>query len=86
MAAANINVSSTADRPLTLPPVEYFSDYNGKDTICRAEDGTLVSLKDPKCPQQIRDAMRRQGPAATSVDTSINSDMTTLTKPDPELQ
>ena len=86
MQAANVNVASSASRPLTLPPEQYFSDYNGKDTICRANDGTLVSLRDAKCPQQIRDAMRHQGPAGGSVDAGINSDMTSLANKTQPLQ
>ena len=82
MQAANVNTSA-GSRPLTLPPEQYFSDYNGKDTICRAKDGSLVSLRDPKCPQEIRDALRRSGPAGTSVDAGINSDINSLTKKTP---
>lgn len=80
MSAANINVASQGNRPLYLPPVTYFTDYKGKNLICKTSDGSFVALNDPKCPQAIRDALRRQGPEAVSVDGGINSDMTTLAK------
>ena len=80
MSAANINVASAGNRPLTLPPVNYFTDYKGKNFICKADDGSFVALNDPKCPQKIRDALRREGPQAVSVDGGISSDMNTLTK------
>lgn len=80
MSAANINVASAGNRPLTLPPVNYFTDYKGKNFICKADDGSFVALSDPKCPQKIRDALRREGPQAVSVDGGISSDMNTLAK------
>jgi hypothetical protein len=78
MSAANVTTAGT--RPLTLPPVQYFADYKGRDTICKTPDGNFVALNDPKCPQAIRDALRREGPQAVGVDAGINSDMNTLTK------
>jgi hypothetical protein len=75
MQAANMQVSEAGSRPLTLPPVSYFSDYKGKDTVCKATDGTLVALTDKRCPTQIRDAMRRAGPTPVSIDQSINQDL-----------
>jgi len=80
MSAANINVASAGNRPLTLPPVNYFTDYKGKNFICKADDGSFVALNDPKCPQKIRDALRREGPQAVSVDGGISSDLNTLAK------
>jgi hypothetical protein len=74
MAAANIQTSSSDNRPLTLPPVSYFSEYKGKDTVCKALDGTLVSLSDPRCPAQIRDAMRKSGPVVQSVDEQMQQE------------
>jgi|SRR6185437_14692037 hypothetical protein len=67
MMAANMTPRSNGDRPLTLPPVSYFSDYKGKDTVCKATDGTLVALNDKRCPAAVKDAMRKQAPEAPSV-------------------
>ncbi|MGN6101341.1 MAG: hypothetical protein ACTHOR_09350, partial [Devosia sp.] len=50
------------------------SGYNGGDAICRAADGTLVSLKDPKCPEDIRKALRRAGPQGNGVASAISQD------------
>lgn len=80
MAAANVNVAAQGQRPLYLPPVQYFADYKGRDTICKAPDGSFVALSDPKCPQAIRDALRRQGPQGGAVSAGIDSDLNTLAK------
>lgn len=74
MQAANMQVSSNDNRSLTLPPTSYFTSYKGKDAICLAKDGTLVSLKDPKCPDEIKKAMQRQGPDGGGVDAAIAKD------------
>lgn len=75
MQAANMQVSANGNRPLTLPPESYFSDYKGRDTVCRADDGTLVALTDKRCPAKIRDAMRRDMGTPMGVDQSIKRDM-----------
>jgi hypothetical protein len=75
MAAANINVNSNAERPLTLPPEAYFTPYKGRDLVCLAADGTLVTLRDSRCPAAIRNAMKKDLPPATSVDQGINQDI-----------
>lgn len=67
MAAANMTARTSGDRPLTLPPVSYFSDYKGKDTVCKATDGTLVALNDPRCPAAVKNAMRKRAPEGGSV-------------------
>jgi len=74
LQAANVSVSTSGNRPLTLPPVSYFSSYKGKDAICLAKDGTLVSLSDPKCPDEIKKAMRKAGPDGRGIDAAIAQD------------
>ncbi|MDR3476126.1 MAG: hypothetical protein P4M09_31160 [Devosia sp.] len=74
MQAANMQVSENGSRALTLPPADYFSSYHGKDAVCLAKDGTLVSLSDPKCPDEIKKAMRRDGPAGNGVAAAISRD------------
>jgi hypothetical protein len=74
--AARLQVANTqvpGARPLTLPPASYFTSYQGKDAICKAADGSLVSLSDPKCPDQIRHALRGAQPVAGSVANDIQS-------------
>ncbi|HVW92432.1 MAG TPA: hypothetical protein VHB74_07475 [Devosia sp.] len=73
MAAAT-QVASSASRPLTLPPTSYFSSYKGKDAVCRASDGTLVSLSDSRCPAQIRKALARDLTPTQGVDQQINTE------------
>jgi hypothetical protein len=48
----------TSNRPLYMPPADYFTTVNGKDLVCLAKNGDLVSLSDPNCPQSIRDALQ----------------------------
>jgi hypothetical protein len=71
MAASTQVANSDGSRPLTLPPASYFSSYKGKDTVCRANDGTLVALSDARCPAQIRNAMRKDTGPVESVSTTI---------------
>lgn len=59
MQAANINVGvSTADRPLYLPPDDYFTVVGGREAVCKAADGTLVPIGSDKCPVAIRNALK----------------------------
>lgn len=46
------------DRPLYLPPDEYFTTVNNQDTVCLAANGDLVPLNDPACPPEIRAALQ----------------------------
>lgn len=46
------------DRPLYLPPDEYFTTVNNQDLICLAPNGDLVPLNDPACPPEIRAALQ----------------------------
>ena len=76
MSAANF--SGATNRPLTLPPEEYFTTYKGKNLVCLAPNGQLVALNDPSCPDAIRKALRKGGPNSGGVDASINSQLTSL--------
>jgi hypothetical protein len=58
MQAANIHVSEAGTRP-------------GKDSICLAKDGTLVALNDPKCPAEVKAAMRKDGPVGQDINGAI---------------
>ena len=49
-------------RSLIIPPDEYFTVINGTELICLAEDGSLVSLSDRKCPTAIRRALGPKAP------------------------
>jgi len=62
MTAAGMNVSTSNERPLYLPPERYFTVVGGRDMICQAPDGQLVPLNDARCPEQIRRALRNAGP------------------------
>lgn len=43
--------------------------------ICKTPDGSMVPLRDPKCPEDIRRAMQPDdGPPAPSIDQSMNND------------
>lgn len=52
-------VRSESDRPLYLPPDEYFSTVGGQDLVCLAENGDLVTIEDPNCPEEIRTALKQ---------------------------
>mgnify|MGYP000610359235 CR=1 FL=1 len=57
MKAARIEVQENTERPLFLPPDEYFTTVGGQDLICLADNGDLVPLDDPACPPAIRAAL-----------------------------
>ena len=54
MTAAQLQAGQ---RPLYLPPVEYFTTVKGKDMVCLASSGELVPLDDAACPPAIRNAL-----------------------------
>jgi hypothetical protein len=47
-------------RPLYLPPEEYFTTVQGKDTVCLAADGAIVPINDKACPPEVRKALLAQ--------------------------
>ncbi len=58
MQAARIELSQNVARPLYLPADEYFTVFGDVNLICLAKNGDLVSLKDPRCPPEIRAALQ----------------------------
>lgn len=67
MRAANIQVTGNANRPLYLPPAEYFTRVGDAQLVCRAANGELVSLRDNRCPADIRRALQTQGPQGSAM-------------------
>ena len=59
MQAANVAVSGSAERPLYLPPAEYFTRVGDAELVCSTPSGQLVSMKDPACPPAARAALER---------------------------
>jgi hypothetical protein len=59
MQAANIAVQGSAQRPLYLPPDEYFTRVGNSELVCSTPSGEIVSINDPKCPPAIREALKR---------------------------
>lgn len=49
-----------ANRPLYLPPERYFTKVGGTELICLTDDGDLVPLDSPLCPEEIRAALQGQ--------------------------
>jgi hypothetical protein len=58
MQRANMSVTVNTDRPLYLPPEEYFTRVGDADMVCAAGNGEIVSINDPKCPTSVRNAIR----------------------------
>jgi len=58
MQQAGRVVTRSGDRPLYLPPDEYFTTVNNQDLVCMAPNGDLVPLDDPSCPPAIRAALQ----------------------------
>ena len=75
----NVAYSANSQRPLYLPPEEYFTRVGDADLVCAIGGGQVVPLSDPRCPDEVRKALRAQGPVATgSVSQSIGTDMREL--------
>ena len=58
MQAANMSVTVNGKRPLYLPPEEYFVRVGDSELVCAVGNGEVVSLNDPKCPEDVRRALR----------------------------
>lgn len=74
MQMASMTPIANGSRPLDLPPSSYFTNVGGKDTVCKTPKGDLVALNDPRCPQAIRDALKRKGPAVENLEQQTQSD------------
>lgn len=64
MQAANMAVTANNQRPLYLPPAEYFTRVGDAQLVCRAASGEIVSLRDERCPADVRKALQSSGPSA----------------------
>jgi hypothetical protein len=62
MQAANMAVTANNERPLYLPPAEYFTRVGDAQLVCRAASGELVPLRDERCPENVRKALQTSGP------------------------
>jgi hypothetical protein len=58
MQRANMSVSVNTDRPLYMPPEEYFTRVGDSEMVCSIGNGQIVSINDPKCPESVRKAIR----------------------------
>jgi hypothetical protein len=62
MQMAHMDIATNSERPLAMPPASYFTNVGGKDTVCKAANGELVSLNDKRCPDAIRNALGSRAP------------------------
>lgn len=76
MQQANMTVTASNDRPLYLPPAEYFTRVGDAQLVCRSASGELVPLADARCPEEVRKALRPSGPTGSSA-TTQNARLTT---------
>ncbi|ODT83467.1 MAG: hypothetical protein ABS76_03650 [Pelagibacterium sp. SCN 64-44] len=67
MRAANMAVTGNSKRPLYMPPAEYFTRVGDAQMVCRAANGELVSLRDDRCPAEVRRALAGSGPAGSGI-------------------
>ncbi len=59
MQGGNMAVNVSTSRPLYLPPDEYFTRVGDAQLICRTPQGELVSLRDQRCPGDVRRALEK---------------------------
>ena len=51
----------SSKRSIFTPPEQYFSlDNNQQDLVCLSKTGDLVSVNDPSCPVEIRNALLKK--------------------------
>lgn len=63
----NMAVTANTQRPLYLPPAQYFTRVGDAQMVCRAANGELVSLSDNRCPADIRRQLQAPGPSGGSI-------------------
>ncbi|ODT67568.1 MAG: hypothetical protein ABS75_23430 [Pelagibacterium sp. SCN 63-23] len=73
MQQANMAVTANNKRPLYLPPEEYFTRVGDAQLVCRAASGELVSLRDQRCPADVRRALERGSGSSPALGGSISS-------------
>lgn len=86
MQQANMPVTANNQRPLYLPPAEYFTQVGDSQLVCRANSGELVPLRDQRCPADVRRALERSmqtqvqssGSISSGLNTGLNSSETQL--------
>lgn len=71
MQKNNLDVTvANANRPLYMPPAEYFTRVGDAELVCSIGNGEVVSLNDARCPEEVRkaiqDARRRATPSLSS--------------------
>ena len=66
MQGANMQVTTNGQRPLYLPPDEYFTRVGDADLLCRTPSGEVVSLRDRRCPADLRRAIEAGQPQVQS--------------------
>jgi len=76
MSAAGMQVSNVAERPLYLPPDDYFTRVGDANLVCRAASGELVPLADARCPEDVRRALRTQGQGAAQLSSGPEAKLT----------
>lgn len=69
MQQANMAVTANNDRPLYLPPAEYFTRVGDAQMVCRSASGELVPLRDERCPADVRRALESRGPNSAGLAT-----------------
>lgn len=76
MSSAGMRVTTSTSRPLYLPPGEYFTRVGNADLVCRASNGDLVPLSDPRCPEEVRRKLRTDGPSSGQLSSGANARLT----------
>ena len=81
MQKNNLDVRvNTADRPLYMPPDEYFTRVGDAELVCSIGNGEVVSLNDARCPEAVRKAIRdariRANPGPTSTSSGVGVGLT----------
>lgn len=74
MQRNNMAVTASNDRPLYLPPAEYFTRVGDAQLVCRTPSGEIVSLRDSRCPADVRRSIEQTlARVAPQAPTSSNS-------------
>lgn len=66
----NMAVTANTQRPLYLPPEQYFTRIGDAQMVCRAANGDIVSINDNRCPADIRRQLQSRGPSGVGISTA----------------
>lgn len=74
MQRANMDVTTiSGQRPLYMPPDEYFTRVGDAELVCSTPGGEIVPINDARCPESVRKAIAATRRTVPSITPSMSS-------------